>query len=162
MEVRTLLNSFVINEAEISHSKSTDVEPLFVWGDQYCIGVTEVDRQHQILVHLINDLNQGIAEKHSMDSIQKALDSLVQYTISHFAFEEELFAHSEYPDVEAHKQSHKKLVGQVIGFVDRVKAGDHSEQLFNELLTFLKEWLIHHIQGTDKKYVHHFKQHGLM
>ncbi len=160
MEVKTLLNTFVIDEADINASKLSTTEPLFVWSETYSVGVTEVDRQHKILIQLINDLHQGIADNNGEHAIKKSLEALVQYTVSHFAFEEEMFDHTNYPDVVAHKAKHEKLLGQVTGFVRRVESGA-DETVYNELLSFLTDWLVNHIQGSDKQYAPHLNQHGI-
>ncbi len=162
MEVKTLLTSFSIDEQELEATERSlqEVEPLFVWKDDYNISVSEVNRQHQVLVRLINDLHRLIKIQGSHQSIEKALDALVQYTISHFAFEEEMFEQTQYPETESHKAKHKKLLGQIEGFVRRVELGGN-EQVFDELLGFLSDWLVKHIHGTDKLYAPHLNQHGI-
>ncbi len=161
-EVNTLLKTFSINAEEVGDSQRSlrGAEPLFVWQDTYNIGVAEVDRQHQILVRLINDLHLGIAEKHSDLAIKMALDALIQYTVSHFAFEEEMFDQTQYPDTKAHKAKHKKLLGQINDFVRRVERGGDAT-VFDEMLAFLKDWLVKHIHGTDKAYAPHLNKHGI-
>jgi hemerythrin len=34
-------------------------------------------------------------------------------------------------------------------------------ELANEILEFLKQWLVRHIDGTDKKYIECFTRNGL-
>ncbi|NOY72651.1 MAG: bacteriohemerythrin [Gammaproteobacteria bacterium] len=162
MEVKTLLTSFSIDEQEIETTERSlqEVEPLFVWKDDYNISVSEVNRQHQVLVRLINDLHRLIKIQGSHQSIEKALDALVQYTISHFSFEEEMFEQTQYPETESHKAKHKKLLGQITGFVRRIESGGN-EQVFDELLSFLSDWLVKHIHGTDKRYAPHLNRHGI-
>lgn len=161
VEVQTLLNTFIIDEEEVTAAKSTTVPLLFPWSDDYCIGVSEVDRQHQILVHLINELHQGVATKSDGQSISRSLEALVNYTVSHFAFEEEMFAHTGYPELATHKEAHENLLGDLANFGKRINNGV-DEQLFAELLDFLKVWLVRHIQGSDKHYAPFLNQHGIV
>ena len=55
------------------------------------------------------------------------------------------------PDLAAHKKEHVGLTDQVLEVQKKYKAGSTST-LSLEVLNFLKNWLIKHIQGTDKKY----------
>ena len=64
-----------------------------------------------------------------------------------------------YPDLENHQAKHRKLVAKVMEFQGRVTAND--ESVLEELLQFLKDWLAHHIQGTDKKYVPFLAEKGV-
>ena len=64
-----------------------------------------------------------------------------------------------YPEYQYHKEEHHDFSIKTIGYLDKVIKGDC--QIANELLEYLKRWLINHIQDTDKKYVDCFKENGL-
>jgi hemerythrin-like metal-binding protein len=87
------------------------------------------------------------------------LDRLVSYTVMHFGVEEKLFQKHGYPDADQHKKVHEKLIAKVIDFKTKVDKGDGTISM--ELMDFLKDWLVSHIKGTDKKYVPFLKQHGV-
>lgn len=77
------------------------------------------------------------------------LDALVEYAVSHFSTEEVFFTHSAYPDTERHIAIHEQFKAQVAQFRKEVEAG--SATVGMDVLEFLKNWLIEHIQGTDYK-----------
>ena len=83
--------------------------------------------------------------------ILNILDVLHDYTVSHFSTEEQFFLHSDYKDSEKHREIHRKFTSRIAEFRDNMKNG--SAQVSMELLNFLRDWLIHHIQGTDHQYV---------
>jgi hemerythrin len=85
---------------------------------------------------------------------------LIDYTKVHFAHEEKLMAEHGYPDSPGHKAEHVALAKQVLDVQAKFKSGA-SAVLSMDVLNFLKEWLLKHIQGTDKKYVAHFKSKGV-
>ena len=93
--------------------------------------------------------------KEKMDPL---LDGLIEYTATHFAHEEEYFATYQYPDAEMHTQEHKKLVKDVLDFKEKFDSGRASINM--ELMTFLKDWLLQHILGSDKAYSQHFVERG--
>jgi len=68
-----------------------------------------------------------------------------------------MMAQHGYADLENHRQQHLKLEQQVVEFKQRVERG---EMPLEELLKFVKDWLIFHIQGCDKKYTPHFHGNG--
>ena len=76
---------------------------------------------------------------------------LYDYTVSHFSTEEQFFSHSDYADTQKHREIHRKFTDRIAEFRDAMAKG--SAQVSMELLNFLKDWLIHHIQGTDHQYV---------
>ena len=91
--------------------------------------------------------------------IIKNLSKLIEYTVSHFATEEALFDKHNYPEKDAHKEIHKKLVAQVVEFQKQFESGEKDISL--ELMEFLKDWLIKHIKGTDKKYSSYLQSKGV-
>ena len=65
--------------------------PLIQWSDQLSIGIDSVDKQHKVLINLLNKLNDAIAEGNADLILAEIFDGLSAYTIKHFAYEEELF-----------------------------------------------------------------------
>jgi hemerythrin len=88
------------------------------------------------------------------------LDRLVDYTKVHFAREEKLFAQTGYSDAAAHKQQHDALTRQVLE-VQRKYAAGAVATVSLEVMHFLRDWLINHIQGSDQKYRPHLNAKGI-
>jgi hemerythrin len=131
---------------------------LFQWRDEYSMKVPSIDVQHHKLVDMLNALHDGMVSGTGKEKLAPLLDGLIQYTATHFAHEEEYFAQYAYPDAEAHTLEHKKLVQQVLAFKEKFDSG--RANLNMELMIFLKDWLIHHILGSDKGYSRHFVERG--
>lgn len=124
------------------------------WEPSFSVGIVEIDNQHKQLIQYINDLNIAFAyNKRYMT--EEVLKKLVQYTISHFAFEENLMEEAGYPVLEPHKKLHESFVNRIIFFQERYENGENiSKQLQEEL----QLWLINHIKNDDKNYKDIVKQ----
>ena len=64
-----------------------------------------------------------------------------------------------YPEFEEHKASHQKLIGQVSDFVSKL---DNGEDIAEDLLNFLNQWISKHIMGADKKYAPFLNEQGVV
>jgi len=129
------------------------------WDSSLQLGIFQIDDQHKQLVNMINDLHRAMKLRQSMAVTGSILDRLVSYIIMHFGVEENLLQKHGYPDADQHKKVHEKLVEKVTDFKTKVDKGDGTISM--ELMDFLKDWLVNHIKGTDKKYVPFLKQHGV-
>jgi hemerythrin len=123
---------------------------LFQWSDDYSVKVPSIDAQHQMLVRMLNDLHDGMAKGTSPEQLRQILSGLIDYTAKHFAYEERLFAEHGFPEAAEHIAEHAHLVGQVLAFQQKLESKQVSLNM--ELMRFLKDWLIKHILGSDKKY----------
>jgi hemerythrin-like metal-binding protein len=123
------------------------------------VNVAEIDQQHQKLAALINQLNEAMSQGKGKEVTGKILTELINYTSSHFALEEKYFDKFAYPETLTHKKAHAELVKKVVEFQEGFNKGSLTLSL--ELMRFLKDWLIVHIQGTDKKYSAFFNEKGL-
>jgi hemerythrin len=132
---------------------------LMEWNNSYSVNVAEIDVQHKKLVDMINDLNDAMSQGKGKDVIGKILGGLIDYAGSHFATEEKYFDKFGYPETISHKKAHADLVKKVLEYQDGFNKGSIS--LSVEVMRFLKDWLILHIQGTDKKYTAFFNEKGL-
>ena len=74
----------------------------------------------------------------------------MDYTRDHFAHEEELMKKYEFPGYEAHKRQHEEMAARAKAMVDRYE--QDSLGAMDEISTFLRDWLINHINGTDQEY----------
>ena len=83
------------------------------WSDDYSVGLDSIDRQHKKLLSLINQLQTAIEYSTGEEFEREALDALVDYTKTHFTYEEGLMKDNGYPDYEPHKAQHEKMVKHV-------------------------------------------------
>lgn len=123
---------------------------LLEWSDELSVGIEIIDKQHMILIRAINLLALAVQHNSSRDLMSEIFKTLVDYTDTHFAYEEELFDRFGYPETEDHKAKHRALLHRVLDLKKRWEAGE--SQIGAEVLKFLVDWLRNHILGTDKKY----------
>jgi hemerythrin len=134
-------------------------EVFFEWTPDYSVHVEAIDKQHQELIGILNRLFVAVSEQESVAGIEYILDELVKYTQFHFELEEGLMQRANYPEFEAHRQTHKKLIQQLSELRDKVERGE--EHLYFEILGFVKDWLRGHILDVDRQYSPAMKQAGL-
>jgi hemerythrin len=134
--------------------------PLLAWTDKLSVGVNVLDEDHKRLVAMVNQLYDAMQAGHGKDSLSPILDGLIQYTKMHFAREEKFFAQTSYPAAVAHKQEHDKLTHQVQDIQGKYASGA-TTALSLEVMQFLKNWLVQHIQGSDQKYRPHLNAKGI-
>ncbi len=124
--------------------------PIILWNDSYSVRVREIDEQHQRLIALINALYEAMTSGRGKDVLSSTLSELVDYTRSHFSYEEQRMRACQYPDYAAHKKEHEALTERVVQLQKRHEMGEAA--LTVEVMVFLKEWLTNHILEKDKKY----------
>jgi hemerythrin-like metal-binding protein len=120
------------------------------WKDEYSVGIESIDRQHKKLINLINMLQTSVDYSTGEEFEQECLAAVVDYTKTHFVYEEGLMSKYGYPDFEAHKAQHQKMIDKVNDILAAYE--EHPERAMKDALDFLKQWLIRHINGTDKQY----------
>jgi len=123
---------------------------LVSWSDKLSVGIPSIDAQHKKLVSMINGLNRAMREKRSQSAMLSIVRGLGEYVVTHFGYEEKLFAKHGYPDIDAHKEVHRNFVAKVQEFESALSSGKATVSM--DVLQFLKDWLVEHIMGTDKQY----------
>lgn len=119
-----------------------------VWTDDLNTGISVIDKQHHRIVQYINDLDD-VSTSHDREQLGNVLQELVDYTLSHFAFEESLMEEAGYLFVNGHKKVHEMFTRRVSDFMQRFNMG---EDITEELLSTLRSWLINHIKTDDDDY----------
>lgn len=124
---------------------------FFYWNRSFEIGIPEIDRQHQRLVDLINELAAAVLDGQTLPELREIFAHLTAYAAEHFRDEERLLgeAHLDEADKKRHRAAHASFVQRVselMGQADLTET-DTAEQV----LDFLTTWLVSHILGSDKK-----------
>ncbi len=130
---------------------------LIKWTSDFALGVDAVDRQHQKLVRLLNDLHHSFLLGGNRGELASILEELANYTQTHFHDEEQLFMPTAYPGKTAHLAKHQDFIQQITKFRQDFESGVGS--VGSEILVFLKDWLVQHIQGTDRGYATYVNKH---
>jgi hemerythrin-like metal-binding protein len=133
---------------------------MFEWSPNYSVGIGSIDAQHQGLFAIAHELYTAMSAGQGKNTLSRLLDRLVQYTAVHFAHEERLMRQYGYPMLEKHRLEHQKLTAQVEEFQREFRAGRVA--LTVQLLKFLKEWLQHHIQESDRAYAPYLKSRPMV
>ncbi|MDO9308959.1 MAG: bacteriohemerythrin [Deltaproteobacteria bacterium] len=136
-------------ERLVGQFKLSETGKLINWSRSYSVGVNQMDSEHQRLIDIINNLYTAMRSGRSKDAIGSILDELVEYTKTHFAHEERLMKESGYTGFDEQKRAHEALISQVIEIQGKYRSGT---ALGQEVMSFLKNWLVNHIQGLDKRY----------
>lgn len=121
------------------------------WEKKYSVGISKIDEQHMKLFSYINDLHDAMKNGKSKDILAGLINQLVNYTLTHFSLEEEYMSKYKYIDYLQHQKEHKAFVEKITAF--RNDYNLTSGVVSIELMNFLKDWLVKHVLGTDKKYV---------
>ena len=118
------------------------------WSSELEIGIPVIDSQHQRIVEYIAKVEMA-HKHHSHEELMEVLDELVDYTLSHFAFEESLMEEAGYPFIKAHQKVHALFTRRVDSYYQQAKAG---ADVTDELMHTLKAWLVNHIKHDDRDY----------
>lgn len=131
---------------------------IIQWEEGFSVGVKEIDEQHKELVAILDDLYNAMLKAKGKEILEVTLQRLTDYTAKHFAMEERLFKKYNYPEARAHKAEHDAMLRKLTKFKKEHKRG---ELVGVDLMNFLKDWFINHLQTTDYRYVPFFKEVGL-
>ncbi|MBF0185627.1 MAG: bacteriohemerythrin [Magnetococcales bacterium] len=136
-----------------------EAKPFFPWGDRLVTGISFVDKEHRVLIDMINALQLAMKEGQGVEAIGKILDGLLAYTVTHFDHEEKAMARTDYPSLAEHRAKHARLVSTLQKLVQEFKDGRFSVGI--DLLSLAKGWLVEHILGTDTTYVPYMKEKNI-
>ncbi len=118
------------------------------WNDSFNINVKRIDMQHQRFFKITNELKDIADEDIPMNLLEHYIKLLKDYTVYHFFTEERLMREADYPGIEDQQKEHKK-------FIDKISAFESNKEkdvkLSFEMISFLTNWFLEHIQKKDKK-----------
>lgn len=130
------------------------------WNDAYSLNVPIIDEEHKKFIKIVNKVirisNQQV---NNNEELAIVLYEMTMYALSHFKTEEKCMRRSEYAEFQLHKNEHNDFIKKTVGFCNRTMDGDY--EIIDDLLDYLRLWLDHHIQGTDKNFASFLCRNGI-
>lgn len=132
------------------------------WKSEYSVNVKEIDEQHKIFVDILNELSAAVNSSNHQklkDDLDNIFKRLTHYAAYHFATEEKYFDQLDYPQAPEHKEAHLEFYAQIMELLERYH--ESKLEITEEVLTFMENWLTHHILEQDKHYTQFFNSKGI-
>lgn len=143
----------------ILFAKNSFLEHYFAWKPAYSVGIAAFDEDHKklfsLMLQMYEALNHPAAKK---EEAREVLSELEEYTKTHFGSEEAMMKKHGYPGLESHLKEHEKMKNKIREFQGQVDG--ESTEVSKKVLRYLQDWLINHIQITDKKYTEFLNSKG--
>lgn len=121
---------------------------LLAWSDIFSVGVKEIDEQHKRLLDIVNRLDDAMQGEADRATLGQILDDLVDYTKTHFAYEERLMDQYRYSLSQRHRLEHQHLVRAVVDIQHKFET--QGAALTSEVMILLRDWLSRHIMNSDR------------
>lgn len=125
------------------------------WDTGLQTGIKVIDDQHHRIIEYINELEDA-KQNNDLALTGEVLKDCVDYTMSHFAFEESLQQEAGYEHYGPHKKVHELFTRKIEEYLERFELGD---DITEDLHSLLSRWIINHIKRDDADYVDAVKAH---
>ena len=126
--------------------------------DKYRVYVSLISNDHKKLINTIDKAIAAKQHKKSPEEIKEELHGIIRYAVKHFATEEYYMIEFRYPEYQYHKEVHRQFSIKALAYCNRIINSDY--QTANEILEYLKQWLINHFHETNEKYTEYFNKNG--
>lgn len=127
------------------------------WSENYSVHVKLIDEQHKNLFRILNELTDILGTEKLSERLPILLDELNEYAKYHFDTEEKYFKEFNFDESDDHINQHRY-------YIKKIKELTTDPNLLKksfDLVDFLEDWWINHINLSDKKYSDCFNKNGL-
>ncbi len=130
---------------------------ILEWTRKFSVHVATIDREHQIWFDLVSGLHQAMLVGQGTEILATLLAQTTQYTLRHFAHEEQLMTAAAYPEMQVHVRQHDELRETARSFTVRFERGEIAMTI--ELTLFLSQWMRQHTMTTDRRMGEYLNAH---
>ena len=120
---------------------------------EYFTGIELIDEEHKQLFAYANEAYELLQDEFSPDKYDRIADILQElrdYTKKHFSDEEAYMESINYKRIFTQKVQHQSFIDKLDSIdMDSIDAGENQDEAIADILSFLTDWLIHHILELD-------------
>lgn len=140
--------------------------------ERFKIGIKKIDIEHQYLwglyslfqhrTQVLIEVKRGVAEADKRFVVY-TFHKMADYAMYHLEEEERLLKEYAFPFNEGHFAAHNGLKKELARIKEQFNLGVIDVHIFEEIMSFLKNWLEDHIVRADKRgYGRYFTDRGLV
>jgi hemerythrin len=118
------------------------------WEDQYKVGVAAIDRDHEDLFRVYNEIVLNLTTASDARIKERIVATLEGYTKNHFKVEEELMRAVGYPNYHTHQAAHESFCEYI---EDLATAFANDEETSSDFIHFLGNWILSHVLVMDQE-----------
>ena len=133
-------------------AKKAPADP-FAFTDEFRTQIPLVDKEHETLFDLVRQTYELVHDEFRVDKfddIIEIIEELRDYTIKHFADEEQYMKSINYDGLPEQVAAHTAFV-EKLNAIDFDEIDRDQEDALDKLIKFLLNWLVQHILKVDKK-----------
>lgn len=125
---------------------------IIKWNDSLSVNHPEIDNQHKEWIEIYNKMHDSMmSSESSIEQTREIMQAMKEYTQKHFNFEEEYMRTINFPDIVAHRRSHKDFESLIYSYNRDI---DEGKMVLNtKVIKLIRNWLLEHITVEDKKFV---------
>ncbi len=126
---------------------------LISWKNNFVIDNGIIDEDHKFLITTLNSIISKLNNHCRVVEFLREVRHLRAFAEMHFRREERLQIQAGYPEIEAHRAEHARLLEQIDAVVQRLGALPPSVVVadYKEMKSFLYRWILVHIIESDVK-----------
>ncbi|MBI9108833.1 MAG: hemerythrin family protein [Spirochaetales bacterium] len=143
----------IVPELHISEKGRERNDILLLWEKKkLSLEIKEIDDQHKELVRILQQTKdlQYTSENRKQIFGPLIVKKLYHYASFHFSYEEEFMAKNKYEAIDEHREWHKVFVADINRLNEEYE--NASGVLTEEIVFYLRDWIVDHILKEDKKY----------
>ena len=116
----------------------------------------EANREHQVLLCLLQALCDAVRDKRDAESAGEILEQLIAFSEAHFTSEELLMRLNSYDDYENHADEHIHML-DMLNRIGIDHAAGNSSQVLGKAQEVL-DFIVNHIATSDKRFADHVRR----
>lgn len=127
--------------------------------DKYSVGISIIDEEHKKLIDIINLAIVSKEQNYNSEKTKEVLNEMDEYKYKQFTIEDTGMLKLNFSEYQLHRNELLNFTDSTIESYKDLTMDNY--QIINEILEFLKQWFVDHIQETEKIYINSVNESGL-
>jgi hemerythrin-like metal-binding protein len=124
---------------------------LLEWKDEYRMGIADIDRSHQELIGIINDIYHSVGSNAGREGIQSFLDQVYVLASDEFYLEEQIMRERRFEEYDDHRADHERMLKAIRHLADTFEPVADAAENGRTLGEQLGSWFGTHFRTFDAR-----------